>query len=292
MGNFDGVHRGHEQLIRRLVANAAKVGGKAIVFTFDPPPLAVLMPTKPLPAALTDMPRRAQLLGDLGVDLVVAYPTDTRLLSLTAEQFFQRILIEGMGARAIVEGPNFHFGLNRVGDITLLQHLCKLGGLALEIVAATEDGAGMLSSTRVRELISLGRISEANTLLTQPYWLTGRVSHGEGRGKKLGAATANLTDIPVLVPQHGVYAGCVNLGTGLQPAAIHIGPNPTFQEQTAKVEVHILDWTGELYNEYLGCGLLRELRSIRRFDSAVDLQTQIARDIEECRTVFRDYSAA
>ena len=292
VGNFDGVHRGHEQLIQQLVAQAAKCGGKAIVFTFDPPPIALLRPSKPLSTPLTDMPRRAKLLGDLGVDLVVAYRTDLQLLNLTAEQFFQQILMDAIGARAIVEGPNFRFGHERLGDTLLLQKLCHSSGVTLEIVSAKSDGDGMLSSTRVRELINSGQIAAANSLLTQPYWLTGRVGHGEGRGKKLGAPTANLTDIPVLIPKHGVYAGCVALKNSLQPAAIHIGPNPTFHEELAKVEVHILDWTGELYDAHFGCGILRELRPIRQFESAAELRSQIARDIEECRSIFRDYSPA
>lgn len=286
VGNFDGVHRGHECLIKRLVSQARHLGGKAVVFTFDPPPMAVLKPSLPLLAPLTDMRRRTQLLGDLGVDVVIAYPTDIQLLELTAEQFFHQILINALGAKAIVEGPNFRFGRERLGETHLLNELCRADGIALEIVAAKSDRDGMVSSTRIRELIVNGQLAEANALLTAPYAITGLVSHGEGRGKKLGSPTANLTDIAVLVPKQGVYAGCVTLENCVHPAAIHIGPNPTFGEENTKVEVHILDWHGELYEDSMCCSVLQELRSVRRFESVAELQAQIALDIEACRTIF------
>jgi riboflavin kinase / FMN adenylyltransferase len=292
VGNFDGVHHGHEQLVRGLVQQAGGLGRPSIVFTFDPPPIALLIPSRPVSPPLTEMQRRAELLGGLGVDLVIAYPTDLQLLGLSAEQFFQQILVEALGAKAIVEGPNFHFGRDRQGDTRLLADLCKKAAVSLQIVEANTDSSGMISSTRIRQLIHDGRLAEANTLLTQPYMLRGRVTHGEGRGRKLGTPTANLTEIPVLVPKHGVYAGCVTLRNTQLAAAIHIGPNPTFQQANSKVEVHILDWTGELYDTHLACTILRELRPICRFDSAAQLQSQIALDLEQCRTIFRDYSAA
>lgn len=296
IGNFDGVHRGHLQLVHELVRQAQQLSSQqftapAIVFTFDPPPMAVLFPQRKLSPALTDMERRAELLHKLGVDLVVAYPTDMALLRLTAEEFFQRVLVETLGARAIVEGPNFRFGHDRLGDVEMLGRLCTDAGLALAIVPAKNDEAGMISSTRVRELINLGSISQANSLLTQPYQIVGQVGHGEARGRRIGTPTANLTNIPVLVPPHGVYAGCVPIGDGLCAAAIHIGPNPTFGDSSVKVEVHLIDWTGELYDSRLACTFLDRLRDVRKFDSAGELKAQIAVDIESCRAIFKKYVA-
>ena len=242
IGNFDGVHRGHFQLVRELVIQARLLAAPAIVFTFDPPPMAVLYPQRTLSAPLTNMPLRAELLYKLGVDLVVAYPTDMALLRLTAEEFFQRVLLDKLGARAIVEGPNFRFGHDRLGDVAMLGRLCNACGVVLTIVTSTDDETGMISSTRVRDLINLGNIRRANLLLTQPYQIVGEVSHGAARGRTMGTPTANLTNIEVLVPPHGVYAGCVPVGDDQCAAAIHIGPNPTFGEAAVKVEVHLIDW--------------------------------------------------
>lgn len=291
IGNFDGVHRGHFELVRELVAQAHKLAAPAIVFTFDPPPMAVLFPQRTLSAPLTSMARRAQLLHKLGVDLVVAYPTDIALLRLTAEEFFQRVLIDTLGARAIVEGPNFRFGHERLGDVAMLGRLCAARGLALAIVPARNDEVGMISSTRVRDLINSGDIAAANSLLTQPYQVVGQVGHGAARGRTIGTPTANLTNIQVLVPPHGVYAGCVPVGDDFCAAAIHIGPNPTFGESSVKVEVHLIDWTGELYDSRLECTFLDRLRDVRKFETLAELQAQIARDIDACRTIFKKYAA-
>jgi riboflavin kinase/FMN adenylyltransferase len=291
IGNFDGVHRGHAQLLRLLVEQARKIQAPAIVFTFDPPPIAILYPERILAAPLTTIERRAELLHALGVDLVVAYPTDAALLQLSAEHFFHKVLLETLSAQAIVEGPNFRFGRERLGDVALLGELCAAAGIALAIAPAENDSAGMISSTRVREWINAGNIAQANALLTLPYQILGKVGHGAGRGRTLGTPTANLTDIQVLVPPHGVYAGCVPVGDGLCAAAIHIGPNPTFGDDAHKVEVHLIDWRGELYDSHLACMLLDRLRDVQTFASPAELQCQIASDIACCRTIFKKNAA-
>jgi len=292
IGNFDGVHRGHAQLVRELVAQAQRIEAPAIVFTFDPPPVKLLDPDRALGAPLTDIERRAELLQKLGVDLVVAYPTDMALLQLTAEEFFQKVLLDTLGARAIVEGPNFRFGHDRVGDVEMLGKLCDAKGLSLAVVAAADDDAGMISSTRVRQLINDGKLSAANALLTQPYQIAGQVGHGAARGRTLGTPTANLTGVRVLVPPHGVYAGCVPIGEGLCAAAVHIGTNPTFGDDAVKIEVHLIDWSGELYDSNVRCIFLDRLRGVQKFNSPAELQRQIASDIELCRTIFEKYAAA
>ncbi len=290
IGNFDGVHRGHYQLVCELVTQAQRLNAPAIVFTFDPPPIAVLFPERTLSAPLTNIQRRAELLHRLGVDLVVAYPTDMALLRLTAEEFFQQVLIDTLGARAIVEGPNFRFGNDRLGDVEMLGRLCNACGLSLTVVPSKNDEMGMVSSTRVRDLINSGKIAQANSLLTQPYQIVGEVGHGAARGRTIGTPTANLTNIEVLVPPHGVYAGCVPVGEILCAAAIHIGPNPTFGDASVKVEVHLIDWSGELYDSRLECVFLDRLRAVQKFDSLGELQSQIALDIEACRTIFKKYA--
>lgn len=279
VGNFDGVHRGHRQLIEQLMAAARKIKGPAVVLTFDPPPQALLLPDRPLGPPLTTIARRAELLGGLGVDALIAYPTDRALLSLSAVDFFEQFIVGKLRAGAMVEGPNFRFGRDRGGDTALLQELCRAAGMDCSIAPASEDQAGMISSSRVRHLLAQGDIAAANAMLTQNYQLNGLVSGGARRGRELGFPTANLTQINSQVPAHGVYAGSASLNDQWWPAAINIGPNPTFDDSDTKVEVHIIGWQGTLYGERLTCALNERIRDVMKFESLASLQLQIRQDI-------------
>jgi riboflavin kinase/FMN adenylyltransferase len=168
--------------------------------------------------------------------------------------------------------------------------LCADHRIEFQIVESQNDSAGMISSTRIKRLIGEGDIESANDFLIEPYKLTGRVDHGVGRGRSLGAPTANLSEVTVQIPKQGVYGGFVTLRDGKCAAAIHIGPNPTFGESNVKIEVHLIDWQGELYDHQLHCFLLKRLREVRKFSSPDELRKQIAIDIEECRGVFGHYS--
>jgi riboflavin kinase / FMN adenylyltransferase len=291
IGNFDGVHAGHRRLVGALVEQARRMSAPAIVFTFDPPPVAVLRPDIVVTPPLTTIERRSQLLGELGVDVVIAYRTNPHLLALSAEDFFQTVLQDAMGARAIAEGPNFRFGHNRLGDTVLLERLCKQAGMSLTIVTASNDDGGMISSTRIKQLIKDGQVGHANELLVDPYQLIGQVAQGAGRGRSLGSPTANLIDICVQVPCGGVYAGFAEVDQQHVAAAIHIGPNPTFAETLQKVEIHLIDWQGDLYGSQLRCFVLDRLRETLRFSSPEELRRQIGMDVERCRTIFAKYSA-
>lgn len=287
VGNFDGVHRGHAELIGELVAQAKRLGGPAIVLTFDPPPAAILFPQRALSLPLTSIPRRAELLGRLGVDALVAYPTDEALLSLSAEEFFRQKIVDAMGARAMVEGPNFRFGRDRAGDTLALQELCGQTEIELRIVQPELDAQGtMISSTRIRNLLSEGDIAQVNALLTQPYQIDGWVVEGARRGRDLGFPTANLARIGCLIPRHGVYAGVVRKGQDDFPAAVNIGPNPTFDEQEAKVEIHIVGWNDQIYGERLECTLVDRIRDVQKFDSVDALRSQLAEDIAACQRLL------
>lgn len=293
VGNFDGVHAGHQQLLQDLVRQAAELGGPAIVMTFDPPPVAVLVPDRPPTAPLTTIPRRAELLGRLGISALIAYPTDRALVSLSAEQFFNEKVCESIGARAMVEGPNFRFGKDRLGDTALLRDLCEARDMGCNIVEAKVDESGqMVSSSRIRCALGEGDIELANQMLTQPYEIEGIVAKGEQRGRKLGFPTANLEDIQCLVPKHGVYSGAVTLGGSLHPAAIHIGPNITFGEERPKVEVHVLDWDGAIYGERLSCTMLSQIRGLVKFESAEALVKQLKIDTARCRQIFNELTAS
>ena len=284
IGNFDGVHRGHARIIERLLAQAREVGGPAVVFTFDPHPVRLLRPEQ-CPPPLTWTDRKAQLLAELGVDAMLAYPTDEDLLSLTAQEFFDRIVLGVLGARAMVEGPNFYFGRGRTGNVELLRKLCEAAGMPLEVVEPLVMGGEYISSSRVRSLIAEGRIDEAAAMLTQPYRIRGMVTHGAGRGARIGFPTANIDAIDTLLPGPGVYAARAFVRDLTRPAAVNIGPNPTFGEQALKVEAHLPDFHGPLYGEPIEIDVLSRLREIQRFASVDELKEQLTRDVEKTRAI-------
>jgi riboflavin kinase/FMN adenylyltransferase len=284
IGNFDGVHRGHARLVERLLAKAREVGGPAIVFTFDPHPVRLLRPeSTPPPLTWTD--RKAQLLDELGVTAVIAYPTDEALLALTPEAFFQRIIQDRLAAKAMVEGPNFFFGHNRAGNIDTLGTLCKAAGISLEIVPPVRVGSDFVSSSRVRQAVAAGDVDLARQLLTRPYRIRGMVTHGAARGAKIGFPTANIEAIDTLLPAQGVYAARAFVPAGNWAAAVNIGPNPTFGEQALKVEAHLIGFDGSLYGQPLELEFLSRLRSIQPFESVQALKAQLARDVAAAQRI-------
>ena len=206
IGNFDGVHRGHARLLERLGDQARQVGGPAVVFTFDPHPIRLLRP-EAAPPPLTWAERKAELLAELGVDVLLAYPTDEALLQLTPQEFFTRIVGQALQARAMVEGANFGFGCGRSGNIRTLAEFCAAAGVRLEVVEPVSDGAEAVSSSRVRQLLQAGDVAAARRMLTRPYRIRGLVTHGARRGATLGFPTANVEAVDTLVPGLGVYAG-------------------------------------------------------------------------------------
>ena len=289
IGNFDGVHRGHAQLVKQLVARAKECGGPAIVFTFDPHPVRLLRPEQ-CPPPLTWTQRKAQLLAELGVDRLIAYPTDEALLRLSAQEFFDLIVKEKLNARAIVEGPNFYFGHNREGNIELLGEFASEAGMTLDIVTPSEQSGTMISSSRIRQILGEeGDAQLAAEMLTAPYRLRGIVTHGAGRGAKIGFPTANLEGIDTLLPAHGVYAGIGHVNGQSWPAAINIGPNPTFGETATKVETHLIDCEETLYGRPMEVDFLRRLRDVRPFASKEELIEQIERDVSEARQAVAQY---
>lgn len=287
IGNFDGVHRGHAQLIKRLVTRAKEFDGPAVVFTFDPHPVQLLRPDA-APVPLTWVQRKADLLSELGVDTVIAYPTNKQFLSLSPKDYFAEIVVGRLGAKSIVEGPNFFFGKDRAGNTEVLRQLCGEQDVALEIVTPIESGDGLISSSRIRRAIANGDLRTANDWLTRPYRTRGIVEHGAGRGSKIGFPTANLTQLETLLPGLGVYAGVVFFNDAVgdrspAKAAINIGPNPTFDEQSLKVEVHILDFDQSIYGEQLEIEFHTRLRAVQNFGSLEELQSQLKRDIAATR---------
>lgn len=282
IGNFDGVHLAHAKIIERLVAKARQVGGAAVVFTFDPPPVRVLRPRE-APAPLSWPARKAEILAQLGVDAVIAFPTTLEFLQLSAREFFDQIVVQRLSARAMVEGANFFFGRDRSGDIQSLARFCVEAGIALEVVEPVVIDGEVVSSSRIRQLVAAGDVRQAAKLLARPYRIRGQVIRGAGRGKRLGFPTANLDGVSTLIPAEGIYAGRAALGDRLFPAAISLGPNPTFDDGQRKVEVHILDFDGWLYDRYLEVDFVDRLRDVRRYESVDELLVQMERDVAATR---------
>lgn len=288
IGNFDGVHLGHARIARQLIERARGVGGPSLVFTFDPHPVRLLRPhDAPPPLTWTD--RKAALLFELGVDCVLAYPTDEALLQLSARDFFEQIVRARLDARALVEGPNFFFGHNREGNIDLLRRYAAEASIECEIVEPVYVDGEIVSSSRVRKLIAAGEVRMASQLLTRPYRIRGMVAHGAARGAKLGFPTANIEAIDTLLPAVGVYAGIAHLGGASHTAAINIGPNPTFGEHALKVEAHLLDWHDSIYGQPLELDFLARVREVRTFDGVDALKRQLQADIIETRRIVTEH---
>ncbi len=285
IGNFDGVHLGHLRIVRRLLERAQEVGGPAIVFTFDPHPVRILRPEQ-CPPPLTWTKRKARLLAAEGVDKIVAYPTDEALLQLSAREFFNQIVRETLDAKAMVEGPNFYFGHNREGDVTLLDELTKAAGMTLDVVEPySVDDETLVSSSLIRRLIAEGEVARAAELLSAPYRIRGMVTHGAGRGAKLGFPTANLEAVDTLLPCEGVYAGRAWVESEPRAAAIHLGPNPTFGEGHLKVEVHLIDYAETIYGLPLEVEFFERLRGIQKFEDQESLAKQLQQDIAQAREI-------
>jgi riboflavin kinase / FMN adenylyltransferase len=282
IGNFDGVHQGHAALLEQLCSVAKDHSIPALVFTFDPHPATVLRPDR-APIPLTWVDRKIALLDRLGVDGVVLCRPTSGLLSLEARDFYDQVLRGTLAARAIVEGPNFCFGRERRGTVESLLQWCEADGIDCQIVGPVATDDGLVSSSKIRELIAIGDIDRANTMLTAPYQLIGAVERGAQRGRTLGFPTANLTDVPVLVPGFGVYATSVQWRGRKWISATHIGPNPTFGEGHRKIETHLLDFQGDLYGESLVVDFHHRLRDISKFASVDQLLQQLRADVVEVR---------
>ena len=288
VGNFDGVHRGHANLLARLRARASACGSLAIALTFDPQPAAVLRPQS-APVPLTWTERKVALLKESGAAEVGVFQTGPWLLGLTAREFFERVVLGQFNARGMVEGPTFGFGRDRGGDAQLLSAWCVQAGLEFEIVSPTEIDGSIVSSSRIRNYLAEGDARAAAHLLGRPYRLRGVVSHGAARGAGLGFPTANLDEVDTQIPGDGVYGAFAFIGenTLAHPAAVHIGPNATFGEQIRKVEAHLLDFSGDLYGRRVELDFVERIRATHKFTSLDELLSQIRADIDRVREVVR-----
>lgn len=283
IGNFDGVHRGHRELIAAARRGSEKVSGPVVAVTFDPPPAALLHPSPDKAVPLTTIADRADLLHAAGADHVVVLRTDAGLLSLSPEAFFEDVILGLFRAKAVVEGYNFRFGRGRRGDVASLGKLCAVAGISFEEVPSLLEGSDPVSSSRVRAALEAGNVAEAAAMLGRPYSITGTVILGAQRGRTIGFPTANLGGVGTLLPKEGVYAVRAHVEGLSYPAAANIGPNPTFGEHTRKIEIHLIGFTGDVYGQPARAEFVARLRDVRPFASVAELTTQLAQDIVEAQ---------
>ncbi|MFN0050974.1 MAG: bifunctional riboflavin kinase/FAD synthetase [Planctomycetales bacterium] len=284
IGNFDGVHRGHRSILAVLIGRARSLGIPAVVMTFDPHPIALLRPSV-APTPLVTPARRLELLKQCGVDAVLVYPTDRAFLELSPEEFFRGVVQERLAARGLVEGSNFCFGRDRAGTIGRLQGLCTAVGLTLEVIAPLAVEGRTVSSSEIRRLIAGGEVALGGKLLGEPYSLSGRVVRGAARGRTIGFPTANLAEISTILPGEGVYAAGSVIDGVSYAAAINVGGNPTFADHQRKVEVHLLDYQGDLYDRWIDVEFLEKLRDTVPFANVEALMRQLQQDVSAARQI-------
>jgi riboflavin kinase / FMN adenylyltransferase len=289
IGSFDGVHRGHQQIIRKLVSEAHSSGAPAVVVTFFPHPAVVLRGLQG-PFFLTTPDERAALLEKLGIDYVVTLPFDKQMAMQTAEEFMTAIKTH-LGLKKLVVGYNFALGRGRQGDISTLTALGEKMGYSVEVMSPVEIDGEVISSSRIRALLNQGDVSSAADLLGRPYKVAGEVTHGDGRGHGLGIPTANLSVWPErLVPAVGVYATWASYRGKRYASVTNIGIRPTFENDPVlpRIETHLLDFDRDLYGQPLELEFVQHLRREQRFPSIQILLDQIHQDILQAREVLID----
>ena len=289
IGVFDGVHRGHQQLIGAAVAQGRERGLPTVLITFDPHPAEVIRPGSH-PARLTSLRRRADLVAELGVDAFLVLPFTTELARMSPAEFAHEVLVERLHAAAVMVGPNFTFGHRAAGNFAVLGELGARFGFAVEGVELTTDSARdhvTFSSTYIRACIDAGDIEAAAAALGRPHRVEGVVVHGYRRGRQLGFPTANIASPPyTALPADGVYAGHFVIGSRHLPAALSVGSNPTFSGTVRTVEAYVLDVDEDFYGYGVGVDLVARLRGQERYDDMDSLVAAIKNDVARTRAVL------
>jgi riboflavin kinase/FMN adenylyltransferase len=287
IGSFDGVHLGHRRVIERTIAAARERNLTATVVSFDPHPMAVLRPEL-APLELSTPARKQVLVAEMGVDELVWIRFDRAFSMLDHERFAEEVLSQALGARLVIVGRNFHYGHRAQGSIESLAQSGERLGFAVEPAPLLEVGGVAISSSRIRDLITAGNVQQASELLGRLVWIEGTIVRGDGRGRELGFATANVAAAPhTAVPAIGIYAGWGHLDGERHAAAISIGYNPTFSDarDRVRIEAHLLDFDRDVYGRPLRVEFTHRLRGEERFGSVDELVAQVHRDISAVRAL-------
>ena len=286
LGTFDGVHIGHQKVISRSVESAKQLDGTSVVFTFSNHPLSIIAPER-CPLQIITQDDKVELIEKLGVDILINIPFTAEFLKLSASQFI-RLLLDQLNPKHILIGPNYFFGHKRCGTPELLQKSGLQYGFIVEINPTVYVDDVMVSSTLIRQMITAGQVHQAATLLGRPVTLKGRVIHGAKRGRLLGYPTINLGIASGLaIPQNGVYAVELIIQDNQFNGIANVGTNPTFHDIGRRIEVHILDFSGDLYGEAVTVRFLNHIRKEQTFSNSEELKSQIAKDIVAAQKYYQ-----
>jgi len=291
IGIFDGVHRGHQYLIKEMIKTARRLKARPVVITFSPHPAHVLKPELKL-GYITSLEDRFRLLSALGAAVCVVVRFNRSFARILPQKFIKEILVQKLGVKAVFVGENFRFGKDRSGDIDLFRKCALAYGYEMHAVPSLKQGPAVISSTLIRKTAGEGQLNKARRLLGRPLFAAGAVVTGDGRGRSLGYATANVDYHSDILPPQGVYAVRAVLGAQSFPAVANFGMRPTFAAKNPKplLEVHILDFSKNIYGRRIKIEFLKKLRGEKKFSSAQQLIRQIQKDISTARTYFASKS--
>lgn len=286
IGMFDGVHRGHQAVIEQALAISHREKLPCAVFTFVTHPRSVLRSDHPVPL-LSVWSEKCELMERMGVDLLIGAHFTAAFSEIAPREFVTRILQEQLRARHVVVGYNFAFGHQQAGDIDTLRAYSSDAGFEVTVLPPLSDHGEAISSSRIRELLAMGHVAEANALLGRPYAMTGSVVQGDQRGRTLGFPTANLASHEQkLWPAYGVYVARARWQGRVNPCVLNLGMRPTFDPPQPRIEAHLLDFDGDLYGETMTLEFLQRLRPEAAFASVTELVEQIRQDVSQARTLF------
>jgi riboflavin kinase/FMN adenylyltransferase len=289
IGNFDGVHIGHQALFHEVIEKADSIGGTSIVMTFEPHPVRVLKQNGH-PPLITLYEQKVELIENSGIDVLICIPFTGEFAAISAKEFVENILLTRIGVKVMVVGKDYTFGKNREGNLELLQTYAKNFGfevIATDWILALNKSPDRISSTRTRELVMAGKMGEAQKLLGRYYQIRGVVTPGHNRGGRLlGFPTANIILHDELCPKTGVYAVTVEFENKQHKGVANIGYSPTFGDQIFSVEVHILDFNENIYDRKIRVNFIQRIRDEKKFSNISELSDQIKKDIVKARKIL------
>jgi riboflavin kinase/FMN adenylyltransferase len=287
VGTFDGVHRGHWTVLQEIRRRAEATGRRSVLVTFDPHPLRIVRPER-APKLLTTPVEKKEILAESGLDYAVFISFTEALSRYEPRRFVEEILVGRLGVRELVIGYDHGFGRDRSGDVDTLKAIGAELGFDVSVVPAVETTGDSVSSSRIRRAVAEGRMEEATACLGRPYSLRGIVVRGDGRGRHLGFPTANLavSNGDKLIPRQGIYAVRGVLRSGTHPGALHLGPRPTFKGSPPSIELHLIDFDGDLYGETVRVDFVRLLRDVRPFSTVASLVERMKEDVDDARSAL------
>jgi len=287
IGNFDGVHLGHQKILRHVRDRARSANLMGAVLTFYPHPARVLRPAE-APSLLATLEQRLAAIEAAGIDAALVVPFDATLAQVSAEDFVRRFLVETMRAQAVLVGADFRFGHRQAGNVTLLGELGRSSGFEVEVMAPVVENGVVVSSTAIRQAISEGRVEDARCMLGRPYALAGTIQSGTGQGRKLVVATLNLATEQEALPKTGVYATEAVVEGKVYRAATNVGVRPTFNGARVTIESHLFDFNENLTSGKMEVRFWTRLRDERKFSGPTELREQVLQDIEQAKEYFRE----